>query len=211
MRIAIGEMRHLRAVNDVLRALAPAGAFEPALQVASVVPGPDPARPRPVIARRCTQQAIQDFIDIERPSTSVDGVYSAILATLERDGPHELEQTIRTVMAEGEDHFATFLAIQEWLNRHAEGDYLRSTTDNPPPPNDPDHRELQTRYFELLQGLYRGYKRGGAMGAPDVNSARMEMVGPIDAVAHAIAERGFVVVFDPITDKRFGPIKPPSP
>ena len=28
-------------------------------------------------------------------------------------------------MAEGQDHWETFLAIKEWLGRHAEADYLR--------------------------------------------------------------------------------------
>ena len=37
-RIAIGEMLHLRAVNDVIFALSPPGTFKPALAVAADVP-----------------------------------------------------------------------------------------------------------------------------------------------------------------------------
>src|SRR5262249_1432700 len=113
MRIAIGEMRHLRAVNDVLRGLADPGTFKPALQVASNIPGVDPGSTRPVQPRPATLSVIDEFIDIERPSVSVDSVYARILATFERDGPHDLEQSIRTIMAEGEDHYETFLAIRE--------------------------------------------------------------------------------------------------
>ena len=210
MRVAIGEMRHLRAVNDVLRGLAAPGTFKPALQVASAVPGDKPGETRPVVARAATRQAIKDFIDIEAPSVSVDGVYSRILATLVRDGPHALEQSIRTIMAEGEDHYQTFRSIQEWLNRHPqESDYLRSTR-GPPPSDDADHRKLQTLYAALLDELHRGYSVGGTEGTRDINAARADMLGPIDAAAQAIAQRGFVVTFDRLTDPRFKPIDPPS-
>jgi len=37
-RIAIGEMRHVRTVNDLLAGLSPAGTFEPALAVAAEIP-----------------------------------------------------------------------------------------------------------------------------------------------------------------------------
>lgn len=209
MRVAIGEMRHLRAVNDVLRGLAAPGTFKPALQVASGVPAKDPGKTRPVLIRPANRQAIKDFIEIEAPSISVDGVYSRILATLVRDGPHALEQSIRTIMAEGEDHYQTFLSIQEWLNRHPESDYLRSTK-GPPPSNDADHRKLQTLYAKLLDELHRGYSVGGTAGTRDINAARADMLGPIDAAAQAIAQRGFLVSFDRLTDPRFKPIDPPS-
>ena len=46
MRIAIGEMRHLRAVNDVLRAIVGSAAYQPALRVAKSLPGTKPGEPR---------------------------------------------------------------------------------------------------------------------------------------------------------------------
>jgi Ferritin-like len=210
MRIAIGEMRHLRAVNEVLRALLPAGAaFTPALRPASRLPGTQPSSFDPATFRAATRQAIQNFIDIEAPSVSVDSVYARILATLERDGPHDAEQSVRTIMAEGEDHFEAFRAIQIWLSAHQEQQYLRSTRNTPPPPGDSDHQELQRRYRAILEQLHRGYTFGNPGGAPDINSARMDMVGPLDAAAQSIAQRGFLVVFDPLTDPRFAPIDPP--
>ena len=210
MRIAIGEMRHLRAVNDVLRALLPPGsAFAPALQPASRLPGKQSGTFDPATFTAATRQAIQNFIDIEAPSVSVDGVYARILATLERDGPHDAEQSVRTIMAEGEDHFETFRAIQVWLSSHQEAQYLRSTSNMAPPANDPDHQELQTRYRAILEQLHRGYTFGNPDGAPDINGARMDMVGPLDAAAQRIAQRGFLVIFDPLTDPRFAPVEPP--
>jgi Ferritin-like len=210
MRIAIGEMRHLRAVNEVLRALLPAGAaFTPALRPASRLPGKQPGTFDPATFRAATKQAIQNFIDIEAPSVSVDGVYARILATLEKDGPHEAEQSVRTIMAEGEDHFETFRAMQVWLSAHQESEYLRSAAGTAPPPDDPDHQEVQTIYRAILEQLHRGYTFGNPGGAPDINGARVDMVGRLDAAAQKIAQRGFLVVFDPLTDPRFVPIDPP--
>jgi hypothetical protein len=210
MRIAIGEMRHLRAVNDVLRGIADPGTFKPALQVASSVPGVAPGTTRPVLPRPATLNVIDEFIDIERPSVSVDSVYARILATFGRDGPHDLEQSIRTIMAEGEDHYETFLAIREWLGRHPDqSDFLRAVT--PPPPNDPTHRTLQTTYRALLERLDKGYTLGIRAGAADVVAARTMMIGPggVDAAAQAVTDRGFIVTFALIDDPRFKPIDPP--
>jgi hypothetical protein len=207
MRIAIGEMRHLRAVNDVLRALVGPVRYQPALRVASAVPGTLPGSTRPVQARPATFIAIDEFIDIERPSVSVDSVYARILATVERDGKHEQAQQVRTIMAEGGDHYQTFLFIREWLQRHQEGDFLRAT--QPPPSSDPDHRNLQQIYFKLLETLHRGYAIGVTLGGANTNDARDLMLGPLNTAAEAISARGFLVVFEPLSDSRFKPIDPP--
>ena len=163
MRIAIGEMRHLRAVNDVLRSLTGPDRYRPALRVASAVPGTVPGSKRPVQARPARLSVIDDFIDIERPSVSVDSVYARILATIERLGTHEQEQQIRTIMAEGEDHFQTFSFIREWLGRHQdESQFLRAA--QAPPGGDAGHRDLQTAYLTLLETLHRGYTLGVPAG-----------------------------------------------
>jgi hypothetical protein len=210
MRIAIGEMRHLRAVNDVLRTLLPVGtAFAPALRAASRLPGKLPGTFDPASFTAATRQAIQSFIDIEAPSVSVDSVYARILATLERDGPHDAAQSVRTIMAEGEDHFEAFRAIQVWLGAHQEQQYLRSSNATAPPSGDAGHRELQTRYRAILEQLHSGYTSGNPGGARDINGARMDMVGPLHAAAESIAQRGFLVIFDALTDPRFAPIDPP--
>ncbi len=208
MRIAIGEMRHLRAVNDVLRSLTGPDRYRPALRVASAVPGTVPGSKRPVQARPARLSVIDDFIDIERPSVSVDSVYARILATIERLGTHEQEQQIRTIMAEGEDHFQTFSFIREWLGRHQdESQFLRAA--QAPPGGDAGHRDLQTAYLTLLETLHRGYTLGVPAGGPDINAARGQMLGSLNSAAEAISTRGFLVVFDLISDARFAPVDPP--
>ena len=202
MRIAYGEMRHVRAANDVLRALDGDKAFVPALRVASEVPGIQAGTFRPVAPRPATPDTIQAFIDIESPSASVDGVYSRILATLEDFGTDEMRQTIRSVMADGESHFETFGFVQEWLGRHKPADYLRKLNLTVPPAGNPRHLKLQKEYKALLLRLFHGYTLGIPSGAPDINAARNAMLGDggLNGAAEAVAEDGFLVVLDPITD-----------
>ena len=114
MRIAIGEMRHTRAVNDIIRGMMPAGTFEPALRVASRVPGAA-GQMRDVSMRAATKAAVKDFIEVEAPSAGVDGLYSRILATLVAPpadvaplATDEWREAVRSIIAEGEDHYPNF-------------------------------------------------------------------------------------------------------
>ena len=215
LRVAIGEMRHVRAVNDILRLLSPPGT-PPALAVATQVPGATAGTFRPVQLRAALPAVIDEFISIEAPSQSVDGLYGRVLATLQ-SGPDTPErrqslETVRTVMAEGEDHWETFLAVKEWLGRHAEADYLRAPNLRPPPANNGAHQDLQRRYVALLGQLFDGYMRGIPAGAPEINVARASMLGPggLQGALDAVAASGpFLIVFDPIADPRFAAIPPP--
>jgi len=218
VRIAIGEMRHTRAVNDVVRALLPAGQFEPCLRVASQLPA-SPTTFRPVTARVASRAAIEDFIAIEAPSAGVDGIYVDILATLEAPpasvGPvaDEWAEAISSVIAEGEDHYQTFLDMREWLSPFPEAAYLRNPAAVAAAPGQPQFDALQMAYRALLEQLYLGYAKGRFLGAADTNAARMAMVGlgGIDGLAHALAGQGHIVTFAAIADPKFTPIDPPGP
>ena len=211
MRIAISEMRHLRAVNDVLRDLHPDEHFKPALRIASELPGPHPGTFRPLLISQADRAAINSFIDIEKPSNSVDGLYSQILATLNILGTPDQQHAIRTIMAEGEDHFETFQFIREWLHPHQETEYLRRRHMTVPPKDNLDHQALQKTYQRLLRDLYAGYSIGFPQGGEQVNNARNLMVLPDDMrqVIGKICDRGLLIAFDPIKDPRFSPIRRP--
>jgi hypothetical protein len=219
MRIAIGEMRHTRAVNDVIRGLSDPGAFEPALRVASKLPQQNPGPFRPVKARAATRAVITDFIEIEAQSTGVDGLYNNILATLQFPPADvaslvtdEWKQAIRSIIAEGADHFETFRNIQEWLRTHNEPDYLRSQSPPMPPAGNPENAALQAAYVAVLNNLHIGYKKGRFLGSNEINTARSAMVGAngLVARAEAVARRNFLVVFAAPADPRFAPIDPPG-
>jgi hypothetical protein len=202
MRIAYGEMRHVRAANDVLRALESDKAFVPALRVATDVPAIPAGTFRLVAPRPATPDTIQAFVDIESPSASVDGLYSRILATLEDFGTDEMRQTIRSVMADGESHFETFGFVREWLGRHQPVDYLRKLNLTVPTAGNAQHLNLQKEYKALLLRLFHGYALGIPSGAPDINAARNAMLGDggLNGAAEAVADADFLVAFDPIND-----------
>lgn len=219
IRIAVGEMRHTRAVNDVLRGLMAPGTFEPALRVARRVPGAG-GNLRDVQMRAATRAAIRDFIDIEAPSAGVDGLYTRILATLTTPpadvlpvATEEWREAVRSIIAEGEDHFRTFLDIQEWLANHQETDYLRFVAPLQPPAGHVGHQQLQAAYAAMLTSLRDGYRAGRFLGATEINAARSRMVGvgSLDALAEAVARDGFLVLFEAPAGGEFASIDQPYP
>jgi hypothetical protein len=211
-RVAIGEMRHLRAVNDVLAHFQPPPNFTPALGVAKLLPGNDPGTTRPLQFRPASAEALDDFIGIEAPSMSVDSVYARILVTVEATpNADEQQQTVRTVMAEGEEHWRTFRFIKDWLIRHAPAEYLRGPDLQPPPAGNGPHATLQQRYRALLDKLFDAYSLGMPRGAPLLNDARASMLGApgIEGALEAVANQGFLAVFDPVPDHRFVAVERP--
>jgi hypothetical protein len=209
--IAIGEMRHLRAVNDVLASILKRPAYKPALGVATRIPGVKWGQTAPVQPRPLTKEVLKSFIMIEAPSESIDGVYADILATLNQRNDEDDIQAIRTIMAEGQDHYRRFLAIQEWLSPYDDSRYLRRVNMVPPPGDDKGHIALQKLYAGLLNLLYEGYLMGMPEGAPSLNSARNKMIGKdgIESAAEAVAQKGFIVVFDTPNDPRFNSVNAP--
>lgn len=214
LRVAISEMRHLRVINQMLAELDPpaAGArFVPALGVATLLPGPPNAPRPPVQFRTLTPAVLADFIQIERPSTdNVDGLYTRILATLETAGAAAHAATIRSVMAEGADHYATFRNVAEWLGRHTGTPYLRNLT--AAPTGHPALATVQQRYETVLDHLHRGYSAGLPAGGAEVATARLAMLGNdgLDAACEALARAGFVARFAVPADPRFAAVAPPA-
>jgi len=200
-------------VNDLLRSIQGSARFEPALRVATHVPSIKEGEFRVIEARPATLDVIDDFIAVEAPSTSIDGLYAPVLAYLERYGTDEQVQAVRSIMFEGDDHYETFSAVREWLGRHQERDYLRADPLVPPPNDNEAGVILRTRYADLLGALYEGYAVGMPKGAPWVNGARAFMLAPdgVDGAAKAVAAQGFLAVFSPPDgDPRFEPITPPA-
>jgi hypothetical protein len=211
--VAISEMRHLREVNSVLAALhrrtGATAPFTPALGIATVLRGTAGFPDRGVRFRRLTPDVMDEFVRVEAPSDTVDGLYSSLLATFERDSDDDLADSIRSVMADGSEHFATFRAMQEWLARHEPAEYLRPLQDAPG--SDTGLRALQQRYEQVLDLLFQGYRIGVSAGTSRVNDARAVMLGPqgIDSACEDLARRGFQPVFSVPADPRFAPVSPP--
>jgi hypothetical protein len=151
-----------------------------------------------------------EFVEVEAPSQSVDSLYAPILATLEAmPNADDAAQAVRAIMAEGSDHWQTFLFVQEWLGRHTPATYLRTMA--PAAAALPAHQALQTRYVSLLEKLHSGYAKGLPLGAGDVNDARAAMLGGagIEGALEAVASTGAIPQFDAIADPRFTALQPP--
>lgn len=209
MRVAIGEMKHVRAVNDLLIALFERNLvpeFTPALRVASQLPVGGGTF-RPFQFRSLTQVTLDQFIDIEAPSFSVDGLYGRILATVQRDAPGPIAALVQAIMADGTDHFETFNFIKEWLGRHSESDYLLDLSE----PNDTidAHNLLQAQYRNVLEALHDGYTAGVPTGADVIAQARTDMLERPDGIrglCEALANAEVRVTFVTPGDPRFAPI-----
>ncbi len=211
--VAISEMRHLRWVNSVLfelhRRSGGAAPFTPALGVATILRGSAGFADRPVRFRRLTPDVMAEFVRVEAPSLTVDGLYSSLLATFERDDDDDLAASIRSVMADGAEHYASFLAIQEWLDRHDPVQYLRPL--QPAPAGDQGLRTLQQRYEQVLDNLFQGYRLGVPSGTSRINTARQTMLGSqgVDGACEALAQRGLQPAFAVPADPRFAAVPPP--
>ncbi len=213
MRIAIGEMRHIRAANDMLRAFFERGLipeFTPALQVASELPTGGNTT-RPLQFRSLTMATLDSFIDIERPSFSVDGLYGRILETVKQLAPGPLEAVVESIMADGTDHFDTFSFIKEWLGRHPESAYLLQLDE--PDNSINSHVQLQNTYKDLLELLHQAYLIGLPSGADLIAQSRADMLARPDGLrglCEALAADNIRVTFIAPADTRFTPINRPT-
>lgn len=211
--VAFSEMRHLREVNRVLfelhHRMGGTTTFTPALGIASAFRATAGFPAREVRFRRLTPDVMDEFVRVEAPSLTVDGLYSSLLATFARDNDDDLADRIRSVMADGSEHYATFRAMREWLARHGPEDYLLPLQDASP--DDQGLLALQERYEQMLDLLFRGYQLGVPAGTTRVNTARAIMLGPqgIEGACEDLAGRGLQPAFAVPADPRFAPVPPP--
>ncbi|MCW2627479.1 ferritin-like domain-containing protein [Mycobacterium sp.] len=215
MRVAQSEMRHLKAVNGLLlhehQVSGAVGAFQPVLGVATVIPGAGGMRLPSMNFRPLTAQVLEDFVQIEAPSKSVDALYGRILATYQRAGRDTQAATVAQIMAEGADHFASFRVIQELLGRHQESEYLLPVSI--PVAGDGRLTTLQQRYETMLDHFFKGYSVGVPPGRTEIAAARSIMLGSrgVEGACEALAAQNVLPVFAIPTDNRFAPVDPPAP
>lgn len=154
--IAIDEMRHFRWVNEALNIFNE----EPVVDRATVIKSFN----KPFKLRPLTQQQLQWFIDVEKPSQdlgqSIDGMYVRLLLSIEKQPDlfpeHErLIHLFKLIIDEGEDHYQRFLSIKEHLKDYTESQYLRPLSD---PTSDERLKALQLladQNYEVMIGTLR--------------------------------------------------------
>jgi hypothetical protein len=215
MRVAQSEMRHLKAINGLLldeHQRHGVGAFLPALGVATEVPAAGGATVDSMNFRPLTPEVLDDFVEVEAPSMSVDALYGRILATYQRDGKDTQAATVIQVMAEGADHYSTFVVVRELLGRHGPAAYLLDPLEVPDP-GDEALNELQERFETMLGHFFAGYAVGLPDGRSAIEAGRALMLGDdgVEGACKDLAARGILPVFDHPSDPRFPAVDPPPP
>jgi hypothetical protein len=152
-------------------------------------------------------------MEVRCQSQEDNGLYGRIYATLVAlNWNEEGIQSVQILLSSHGDLLQTFYHVKLGLNRHTPpATYLAAANLAAPPATNLEHRTLQQRFAHLLHTLYVGYKNGIPAGANKINGARSSMLGSsgVEGALDALAAKGFLVVFDPLSDPRFAPIPHP--
>jgi hypothetical protein len=151
--------------------------------------------------RRLTPDALDDFINIERPSGFLDGAYAKVIATLRSPiyPPHAVELAER-IDSDGVDHYSRFREVEMALKAYDKArpplPYLRALEVG----GGEQVAEALAIYEEILRDLgegYRDYARERfAEGAPLVNAARLRM-NDLLKIGEKLAASGIGIPFWP--------------
>ena len=145
VKIAIDEMRHFRWVNEALVMLGEQPVFGRASKLRNPEPGAEIAEPQPSLKLEgLTPEALQRFIDIERPSPKEDprevaSLYKNILVSLQsgegnyrtrkgEDVRERVQELVKLIIDEGRDHFNRAEHAQRLLKGDHPRHYLRYET-----------------------------------------------------------------------------------
>jgi hypothetical protein len=190
--VAVGEMRHLRWVNQLLWELdhrrITSKRFGPSLGLKDQIPTAG-GKTRSKALRPLTVDVLEDFIAVEAPSGTLDGEYAEVVSTL-RDQtkyPQELPQLAERIIADGMEHYSRFREIRVTLQPFFAG--------NPPPylvnlqPADPANalsKRALRAYQQILTDLQNAYAKGDAEDFGNIAAARSLMF-QLDDLADQLA------------------------
>jgi hypothetical protein len=196
--IAVSEMRHLRWVNQLLwelehnNLIAKTG---PALGIAQQVPGLAGMRNRAL--RPLTQQTLDDFIAVEKPSGTLDGQYARVLTTLrdKRTYREEMAELAGRIIGDGTQHFSRFrqihVVLQPYFTRKSAA-YLVNLT--PAPAANATGKVAMDAYAKILGDLQAAYEKGDAEDFQRIADARATMFA-LDDAGNKLAGRKLGIPF----------------
>lgn len=214
--IAIDEMRHFLWVNQLLQILG----WNPSTGRAKVL-GADPKRVKKGGAgcRRkrvninyshtafkvcpLTERTLQSFLDIEKNSQTLDGMYARLYASVAQQHDqfpeHErLLPLLKLIMDEGEDHYQRFVVIQKSLDSMNHEEWLLDLH----APEDSEQKvtyEIAAAYYHLLLHTISTAFRLESGGATLLTMIR-ELMAELDELITKLASEG--IKFDwPLPDE----------
>jgi hypothetical protein len=213
-QVAIDEMRHLRAVNEILIELGHPPTLARATVIGEDFDGDGKAFQRPFALVPLTLAQLDWFIDVERVSqtltpeeNTIDGMYTRILRSVQlstefsADEKSRIAQLIKTIIDEGIDHYGRFSRAKKALAGLAERDYLRVTDPAGPTRLPEGHVDrvlqdtLDASYMVVLRALDYAFRLGDRQRGAMIEAARRAMFNMDDA-ARSLASRGFGAMFD---------------
>jgi hypothetical protein len=199
--VAVGEMNHLRWVNQMLWLLYKAGFGTPGSSYSPIV---EPTRTIPTLMENRALKPLDPdtldlFIEIERPSGKITRAYGRCVATLRQPRyPSEILEIASRIDGEGLDHYERFLNVKRMLEGYGADPYpyLRDIK-----LGRRDQPECQTAIgiFERIRQNIREAYGFEANGQVDMAQARIEqartLMRELRAAAEALAEQGIGVPF----------------
>lgn len=210
--VAVDEMRHIRAVNEILIELGEPWTLARAAIIGEDFDGTGRVFAKPFELLPLTQSQLMWFIDVERASPvsddggsgTIDGMYTQILRSIEASNEFTAQEKsrfahlIKIIIDEGVDHFDRFTAAQQALAGISESAYLRFGLPARLPAGQGD-RLLQdatdAAYVVVLRSLDFAFKFGDQQRGAMVEAARRAMFNMDDA-ARSLADRGHTPMFD---------------
>jgi len=177
--IALDEMRHFHWVNQALGLLG----SNPSVDRADTI---GRSQEQPFELRPLTKEQLQWFVDIEKPSQSlnedqIDGMYVRLHLSIDRQPElfpeHDrLVTLLKLIIDEGGDHYQRFLSIQTHLEGIDPDIYLRKLKD---PIQGSDFEKLQnlcdTNYALVVGTLEQSFSLGEKAGGILLEQARRAM------------------------------------
>jgi len=209
--IAVDEMRHLRAVNEILIALDEEAVLGRATVIGRDYDRTGRAFKHDFVLAPLSAEHLKWFIEVERASqndhsqNTIDGMYTLILrsiavsAAFTTDEKQRLSQLIKVIIDEGMEHFRRFSRAQKALEGLAEAQYLKVRgAPTRLAENHPD-RILQdtvdASYVVVLRTLDYVFKVADRQRGAMMQAATRAMYNMDDA-ARSLALRGHGALFD---------------
>jgi len=220
-QVAIDEMRHLRAVNEILVELGEPCVLGRAKIIGEDFDGTGRAFNHPFTLAPLTRAHLDWFIEVEAASqthdeNTIDGMYTLLLRSIEASNEFDDHQKIRlshlikVIVDEGIDHYTRFSRAKSALAGIPETKYLKVPVKGQPkllPKNNPDRilqDTLDAAYFVVLRSLDFVFQLGDKQRGAMMESARRAMFNMDDA-ARSLSDRGYGAMFD---HTRFGLVRP---
>jgi hypothetical protein len=211
--VAVDEMRHLRAVNELLVDLGEPSTLERAKVIGEDFDGPGTGFKHLFTLRPCVPQHLDWFIRVEAQSqvatgeqSTIDGMYTLILRSVVEGGEFSdvegvrVARAVKVIIDEGVDHYRRFVDAKRQLAGMAPVSYLKVKDGKPKlakagTPERALQDVVDSAYLSVLRSLDFVFQLGDKQRGALVEAARRAMYNMDDA-ARVLSAKGVGATFD---------------